>query len=215
MKISEQGLRDLMNEEGFKNNAYPDPKWGWDVPTIGVGHTGPEVHPGLYWSNDQVMAQLRADVATREDSLNRSVKVKLNQSQFDALGDFEFNIGIGGFEGSTLLRKLNAGDYQGAADEFPHWCIPDLLIPRRERERAKFLGTGVETITPTASVADVQKVLGLPADGIYGPKTHDALVEYQKRHGLVADGIIGPKTLDAMGLLPKAGILSKLAGVFA
>lgn len=200
MQTSDPGLKNIMTEEGFKNAAYPDPKWGWKVPTIGVGHTGPEVHSGLWWSDQQVMAQLRKDVALCEAAINRGVKVKLSQDQYDTLADFTFNIGVNGFLGSTLLRLLNAGNYEGAAGEFVHWCIPDILIPRRERETARFLGKATAKITPRASLADVQKIIGVPADGIYGPKTRDAISAYQRDHGLVSDGIVGPKTLEAMGL---------------
>ena len=63
----------------------------------------------------------------------------LNQNQFDALVDFVFNVGVRAFETSTLLRRLNEGNYQGAADQFLVWNKPAMLIPRRQRPRARFL----------------------------------------------------------------------------
>jgi lysozyme len=71
--------------------------------------------------------------------------VSLNQGQYDALVDFTYNLGPAALQGSTLLRKLNAGDYAGAAAEFPKWChagravLPG-LVTRRARERAMFEG---------------------------------------------------------------------------
>lgn len=208
MRLSEPGLKDLMIEEGFKNNAYPDPGTGGDPWTIGVGHTGPEVHPGLYWSNEQVMAALRQDVSSREDAINRLVKVKLSQDQFDALGSFVFNTSGpdgGAFARSTLLAKLNAGNYVGAADEFLKWNIPAILIPRRHRERAKFLGEAAGKAPAANTVylklVDIQRVIGVPADGLWGPATKAALINWQHAHGLVSDGIMGPATAKAMGLV--------------
>lgn len=198
MKTSDRGLQELIEEEGKRNEAYPDPKWGWAVPTIGVGHTGPEVHRGLVWTDQQVMDALRRDVQSREDSINRSVKTPLTQGQFDALVSFSFNVGIGAFESSTLLRKLNQGDVAGASAEFPKWCIPDILIPRRQRERAMFDGAAPQAIKPTHSTADVQRYLGVFPDGIYGPVTAAAVMKFQKAHGLVVDGLVGPRTLEVM-----------------
>ena len=138
MKISDKGLKFLMDEEGYRREAYPDPAWGWKVPTIGVGHTGPEVRRGLVWTDAQVMEALRQDIRSREEVLNTHVRVPLTQNQFDAVGSWSFNVGIGATLSSTLLRKLNAGDYAGAAAEFERWNIPAILIPRRRRERALF-----------------------------------------------------------------------------
>ncbi len=77
-------------------------------------------------------------------AVNRLVTVPLTQNQFDALISFVFNLGIGNFRTSTLLKKLNAGDYTGAAKEFPPWVRADGkqlpgLIKRRDAEKALFL----------------------------------------------------------------------------
>lgn len=206
MRLSPPGLKTLMIEEGFKNNAYPDPGTGGAPWTIGVGHTGPEVHPGLYWSDEQVMDALKKDVAWAEKAVNDSVTYNVNQEQFDALVEFAFNIGDGGFRRSTLVKKLNDGNVIGAADEFLKWNIPAILIPRRHRTRAAFLGHLSEVPAPKANtvylkLADIQRVLNVPADGLWGPTTKAALINWQAAHGLVADGIVGPATAKAMGLV--------------
>jgi lysozyme len=89
--------------------------------TIGVGHTGPEVHEGQTVTQEQADALLASDVAWAENAVKRLVTVKLMQDQFDALVDFVFNLGETAFAGSTLLKKLNAGDYLSASYEFSRW----------------------------------------------------------------------------------------------
>lgn len=143
MKTSDAGLAAIMQREGKVNHAYPDPAWGWKVPTIGVGHTGPEVHPGLVWTDEQVMEALRRDVAEREDAINAQMVVPgatftLTQNQFDALVSFVFNVGVGAFRSSTLLKLLHEDDYEGASAQFPRWNIPAEIIERRAGERQQF-----------------------------------------------------------------------------
>lgn len=150
MKVDDAGLKFLMQEEGVRNNAYPDPVTGGDPWTIGVGHTGPEVHPGLQWSDAQVMEALRSDITKAEDCINACVTVPLTQNQFNALASFTHNEGVnalphGGAGGkpSHLLTLLNSGDYYGAACAFADWHIaggvPHVLDGRRAREATLFL----------------------------------------------------------------------------
>ncbi len=91
--------------------------------TIGYGETGKHVVPGLRLTNEQEAdARLRARLAKEfEPAVRRHVKVTLAQHQFDALVSLSFNIGAGAFHRSTLLRKLNAGDVAGAAEQFHVW----------------------------------------------------------------------------------------------
>ena len=141
MKISEQGLDLLIEREGKRNDAYLD---SVGVPTIGVGHTGPEVHMGLHWTDEQVEAVLRADLARFEDAVNASVTLPLEQHQFDALVSFTYNVGIGAEAHSTMVRDINAGDMEAAAAQFDRWHIPPEITSRRNGEREQFKGTAFE-----------------------------------------------------------------------
>ena len=135
MKTSERGLELLTLREGFKTFAYKDVKGIW---TIGVGHTGPEVVEGLQWSTSQVRDALVKDVETAEKTINAGVKVNLSQNQFDALVSFIFNVGVGAFTRSTLLKVLNQGNYTEAAQQFDRWVIPVQITSRRMSEKAQF-----------------------------------------------------------------------------
>ena len=137
MKISKEGLNKLILREGKRNKAYKDTKGIW---TIGVGHTGPEVHEGLLWSDEKVMEALDKDLAWAEAAVNDAVVVPLAQHQFDALVSFVFNVGVRAFLNSTLLKKLNIGNYFGAGKEFDRWHIPREIIGRRNSERDQFNG---------------------------------------------------------------------------
>ena len=79
--------------------------------TIGRGHTGPDVHIGLTWTQEQADARFMADLAEHGKQVAALVKVPLTQGQFDCLTDFEYNEGAGTLEHSTLLTLLNQGDY--------------------------------------------------------------------------------------------------------
>lgn len=135
MKTSDAGLAALTKREGKKNEAYLDVK---GIPTIGVGHTSPEVHIGLVWTDQQVQDALRADVEDAEDCVNGYVKAPLTQYQFDALVSFVFNVGDTAFRRSTLLQVLNTGDYAKAAECFMMWNKPAAIIGRRISERRQF-----------------------------------------------------------------------------
>jgi lysozyme len=140
MKVSSKGLDFIMWHEGCVLKAYPDPGTGGEPWTIGYGHTA-GVKPGDTCTKEQAAEWLRDDVAWVNDTLTETVRVPLNQNQIDALGDFIFNIGRPQWEGSTLLKLLNNGEYQVAADQFARWNKPPLpgIIQRRKDERALFL----------------------------------------------------------------------------
>jgi lysozyme len=142
MRASDAGLKFIAEREGVRLAAYPDPGTGGAPWTIGVGHTR-GVKQGDTCCCDQAMAWLVVDATEAEDAVNRLVKVPLTQHQFDALVDFVFNEGAGNFAGSTLLRLLNAGDYDGADRQFCRWNIAaghvmGGLTRRRALEAAKF-----------------------------------------------------------------------------
>jgi len=136
MKTSKQGLDALVAREGFRTSAYPDTKGIW---TIGVGHTGPEVREGLVWTSAQIQDALIKDVQTAEKAINDGVYVPLTQNQFDALVSFVFNVGVGAFTRSTLLKVLNQKNYTEAAKQFDRWVIPKEITKRRMSEKAQFI----------------------------------------------------------------------------
>lgn len=144
MKTSAQGLDLLTQREGKRNDAYLDSVGVW---TIGVGHTGPEVHSGLHWTDQQVEDALAKDVHRFEDAVNFAVTVPLNQHQFDALVSFSFNVGEQALKTSTLVKKINAGDAD-AANQFDRWHIPPEIAPRRNGEKHQFIGDRFEARIP-------------------------------------------------------------------
>lgn len=145
MKISASGLALLKGHEGLSLVAYLDTGGVW---TIGYGHTK-GVKEGDACTPDQAVAWLDEDADDAELCILMHVIVPLTQNQYDALVSFVYNVGNGSFIGSTLLRKLNAHDYTGAADQLKRWIhdngkIINGLVARREDERALFMtGVGV------------------------------------------------------------------------
>lgn len=148
MQTSDKGIALIKQFEGCKLTAYPDPGTGGAPWTIGYGWTQPvdgkPVRPGM--TIDQATADrlLKTGLVSYENDVSRLVKVKLSQGQFDALVSFTYNLGSRSLSTSTLLSKLNSGDYTGAANEFTRWNkaggkVLNGLTRRREAERALFL----------------------------------------------------------------------------
>jgi len=152
MHISKDGL-DLVKhfESCLKKTsdgrfrAYVDPV---GVITIGWGHTnhhGRKFDRSSIWTQQECDDELATDLAIFEKDVDRLVKVPLSQFQFDALVSFAYNCGTGNLTKSTLLRKLNAGDYDGAAHEFSKWNkgggkVLRGLTRRRAAEASLFKG---------------------------------------------------------------------------
>lgn len=145
MKISNKGLNLIKQFEGLRLNAYDD---GVGVWTIGYGTIkypdGVRVKKGDKITRAQADQYIANDVSTFEKSVNSLVKVPLNQNQFDALVSFTYNLGATNLSNSTLLKKLNAKDYKGAAAEFSRWNraggkVMAGLTRRRAAERELFL----------------------------------------------------------------------------
>lgn len=140
MQISQAGLDLIKSFEGFEPEAYLCPAGVW---TIGYGHTG-DVVEGQSVTEEEAEELLLQDVAFAEDTVNSLVEVELSQQMFDALVCFVYNVGVGAFEQSTLLRLLNQGQMEEAAEQFLRWNKAggkELagLTRRREAERALFL----------------------------------------------------------------------------
>ena len=145
MKTSEQGLDLLIEREGSRNDAYLD---SVGVVTIGCGHTGPEVHMGLHWSDEEIKEALAKDIAFFEAAVNGYVTVPLTQNQFDALVSFTFNVGMSAFHQSTMLKLLNTGNADQVPAQFDRWHIPPEITSRRNGEREQFKGTQFKARIP-------------------------------------------------------------------
>lgn len=145
MKISDVGIRLISSFEDLKLVSYLCPANVW---TIGFGTTvypsGKKVKQGEKCTPQQANEYFAHDLKRFESAVNNLVKAPLSQNQFDALVSLTYNIGETAFSKSTLLKKLNAKDYAGAADQFPRWNkgggkVLKGLVRRRADERALFL----------------------------------------------------------------------------
>ena len=223
LDISPAGVALIADFEGFRGELYDDAAGHC---TIGYGHL---VHKGGITAADRAgpfgkgitreagLALLHDDAQQKVAAVRKAVTVPLEQNQFDALVSFTFNVGAGALAGSTLLKKLNAGDYAGAAGEFGKWTKAggkELagLVRRREAEADMFRGgpapaAGAGAAAPKSwcnrllkpgcrgdDVKEAQRRLGIPADGVFGPKTEAAVRAFQQQKKLGVDGKIGPKT---------------------
>jgi len=169
MKTGTKGIDLIKTSEGLELFSYPDPasplatllrkkelkltdyskipKWEeikgnpW---TVGYGHTGSDVVAGLTITAEEAESLLKKDLEKFERAVTKMVVVPLTQNQFDALVSFTYNLGPQSLLGSTLLKKLNNKDYEGAANEFPKWNkaqgkILRGLVSRRAKEKTLFL----------------------------------------------------------------------------
>lgn len=136
----------IKHNEGCRLEAYQDSVGVW---TIGYGHTGPDVTEGLSVTQDEAEALLRQDLEKFQDGVDAAIGADTSDNQYGAMVSLAFNIGLGNFCGSSVLRTHNAGDHQAAADAFLMWnkaggrVLPG-LDRRRHEERALYL-------TPDAS----------------------------------------------------------------
>lgn len=207
--------------EGQYLRAYLCPA---GVPTVGFGHTGPDVRLGMTITAAKAEELLAADLAEAAAVVDKYVRVPLPDDPRGALSSFVFNLGAGSFASSTLLELLNRGDTAAAARQFGRWTkarvdgqLVDLpgLVARRAAEAALFSsGSWQQVASPTPQpqavtapeggdaerIRRIQAIVGVKADGHYGPVTKAAVVTWQAEHFLRADGIVGPVTAKAMGL---------------
>lgn len=200
MKTSENGIELLKRFEGLELEAYQDIAGIW---TIGYGHTGDDVQPGMKLSEREAEELLRRDLKPREQAVSSAVKVSLNQNEFDALVSFVYNVGAAAFRGSTALKRLNRGDRVGAADALTWWNKATVggvlrevlgLTRRRAAEKALFL-------TPTA-VPDVRDPEKLAENPRVTP------VEDSPRRGSVAES----RTVQGAAIAGGAGVASSTMG---
>lgn len=147
MKTSHDGISLMHKYESCRLTAYPDPATGGAPFTIGWGHTGPDVKPGMTIPQAQADSMF-ADRLAREFEpgvMNALGGTAVNQREFDALVCFSYNVGLANLRSSTLMRMLKAGDKKFAADQFLRWDKAAGkrmlgLYRRRVSERALFLG---------------------------------------------------------------------------
>jgi lysozyme len=146
--IPAQALKLIREFEGFKESAYIDTD---GTPVIGYGLSkvdGQQVQIGDRISVTQAETALKSQLHEIQKQLKSEVKVQLNDNQLSALASLAFNVGVDFIAESTLVRKLNAKDYLGAANEFPRWDKANVggslislegLARRRQAERTLFL----------------------------------------------------------------------------
>ena len=143
--LSNNGMKLLEQFEGLRLEAYLDSA---GIATIGWGSikypNGNKVKLGDKITKAQAKEYKLHDLKEFESIVNTSVNVQLSQNQYDALVSLSYNIGSGAFKKSTLLKKLNDGDYKGAAEQFLAWNKVSGkkvqgLVNRREAERNLFL----------------------------------------------------------------------------
>ena len=159
MKTGKRGIAIMHQFEDLRLRAYPDPQSGGEPWSIGWGNTqyadGRKVKPGDVITKQRADDEFAFDLIEFEAMVDKAVTVKLNQNQFDALVSLVYNVGPGNRSKSgiiqlkdgrpsTLLRKLNAGDYAGAADQFDLWISKGTpaergLRRRRAAEKALFM----------------------------------------------------------------------------
>ena len=145
MSISPSGIDLIRNFESLRLNAYDD---GVGVWTIGYGTTkypnGIRVKKGDTCTLEQAKSYMQHDLKKFEQTVNSAVNVPINQNQFDALVSLAYNIGSTAFKNSTLVKRLNEGNYKAAANQFNVWVNAggkrmQGLVNRRAAERTLFL----------------------------------------------------------------------------
>ena len=139
-QINAAGEALIKSFEGYSLDAYPDPGTGGAPWTIGWGHTGPGIGPGVTITPDQAEGYFCADLLGFENAVSALAPVATD-NQFAALVSFAYNCGVANLKGSTLLRLHNAGDYAGAAGQFGLWVhgngevLPGLVTRRAAEAR--------------------------------------------------------------------------------
>lgn len=146
MKISQRMIRVMHHFESCRLRAYPDPGSIDGHPwTIGWGATGPGIHKGVTWTQEQADERFQEDLAKFEQAVTEALNGRaVPQQHFDALVAFTYNVGPSALTGSTLLKMYLNGDTTGAANQFLRWNKNDGkvmhgLTRRRVAERDVFL----------------------------------------------------------------------------
>ena len=119
-QINARGLQLIKDFEGLRLTSYPDPATGGAPWTIGWGHTGPDVSPGMTITESKAAQLLFKDLKRFEVAVAKLAPVATD-NQFSAMVSLAFNVGEGNLSSSTLLKMHNAGDYAGAQAQYARW----------------------------------------------------------------------------------------------
>lgn len=172
--LNKRTLDLIKSFEGLELKAYKDSVGVW---TIGYGHTNsagsPKVIPGQMITETEALQMLANDLKKYEAPVQRLVKVPLTDNQYGALVSFTYNLGEGNFASSTLLKKVNAKDFKGAAQEFAKWNkaggkVLNGLTRRRAAEAALFASQEVTQpipVVPSVVVPETPKPSVKPSTG--------------------------------------------------
>lgn len=172
-RINHDTLEKLKQWEGLRLEAYRDIGGVW---TIGYGHTGPDVHEGLVITAKRAELLLLADLERFERAVDQGVTVPLTDNQFGALVSFAFNVGVSAFLGSTLRKRLNAGDYEAVPGQLVRWNkvgkkVSKGLTARRAAEAGLWArGSFVESqyVEPDEPRADNSEIKTVTTAGVGG-----------------------------------------------
>lgn len=167
--VNDAALDLICSFEGFVPNWYADPAHGWKVPTCCYGHTDAAGEPKYAATKNKTFTKaegrmiLERDLAQYAAHVRKSVHVTLTPNQFGALTSLCYNIGPSNFMSSTLVKKLNAEDYEGAAEQFKRWNraggkILKGLVRRRAAEAALFLSGATTPAEPETPAGEPRNV---------------------------------------------------------
>jgi GH24 family phage-related lysozyme (muramidase) len=212
MGTNKAGIDLIIKFEGFSAKSYKLD--GESYYTIGYGHSfDPSITASTVWTKEKAAEQLKKDLRKFEDYVTLYAKqygFKFNENQYSALVSYCYNRGPGGLRQllsnskSTAQIARNIVVYWGTAIRYKEG-----IVNRREAEQALFLKP-VPVVHPypgflikkgstnTVAVREIQKVVKVISDGVFGPKTEAAVKAFQKAHKLAADGIVGPATWKVM-----------------
>lgn len=187
MHLSDEGFRLIKSFEGY-HKALPDGGCAAylcpaKVPTIGWGCTE-GVKLGMVWTKEQAEAAFKRELAKFEDGVGRAVTTEVNQNQFDALVSFAYNVGLGGLQTSTVLKRVNARQFDKVPAALALWnkgggkVLPG-LVSRRQREGSLFMKPSVVPEEP------------------YMPQQVAETVPWYRRWWMKLTGLIAPPTVVA------------------
>lgn len=200
--------------EGLRLKAYQDVAGVW---TIGYGHTGPEVHPGMVITQEEADEFLREDTQEALSAVERYVTHPMTPEQKAVFTSLAFNIGVGGFRKSTALKRFNAGDIVGAAEAITWWNkardprtnqlrVVQGLVNRREAERELFLRGVVEVVEDEV----VEAPENLPSKEISGGE-HKSLLNSNTMRGAAVAASSGGTLLASLRSLDPLVAIAALA----